>query len=287
MTWAAVIGSPVEHSLSPVLHRAAWSSLGTVTDWTYHAYEVTGDTLADFLATREPGMVGLSVTMPLKQSIITHLDAIDPQAHAVGAVNTVIATGNVLTGFNTDIHGIITALTQGRESASLPIGHSPLRAVILGGRATAASALAALGSLGITDIAVVARRHGGPGSVLMAAARLGITYTQVMWNNTPEVLNVINAADIVVSTVPAGVTDDLATRITPRTDATLLDVVYSPWHTRLVDAWLAAGAHVVHGTDMLLHQAAMQVRLMTGRDPETSTMRSALLAATRHQRSTS
>lgn len=285
--WAAVIGSPIEHSLSPVLHTAAWGSVGAPDSWHYHRYEVTQDTLPGFMSAREPNMLGLSVTMPLKQAMIPLLDAVDPQAQAVGVVNTVVESAELLTGFNTDVHGIMAALHEERAAAGLdtphpeaqPAGeraHSSLRAVILGGRATASSALAALGSLGVHDITVAARQFAGPHSVLMAAARLGLSFTQLPWQHTDAVIEAINAADIVISTMPAGVTDELALKVTPRADASLLDIVYSPWHTPLVDAWHKVGGHIVHGSEMLIHQAAQQVHLMTGRTPDIEVMRAAL-----------
>lgn len=301
MTWAAVIGSPISHSLSPVLHQAAWQSIGAPQEWIYQPIEVTTETLKDFLGTRPPEMLGLSVTMPLKQEIIALLDAVDPQAQAVGAVNTVIDSGGVLTGLNTDVHGITAALEEGRASADLTLppqeqristaphthgadASSPatgMTALILGGRATASSALAALGSLGIRRFSVAARQFAGPNSVTQAAHRLGVTFDPIQWNQTDSVLRAIHQADIVISTMPKGVTDDLAPLISPRQNQTLLDIVYSPWQTPLVRAWKATGGHVVHGSEMLIHQAAMQVRLMTGYTPDLSAMRDALNAARR------
>lgn len=294
VTWAAVIGSPIAHSLSPILHRAAWDSLGLPAAWEYYRHEVTARSVGDYLASLEPGLLGLSVTMPAKQAIIPLLDVIDPQAEAAGAVNTVIPSAGILTGFNTDVHGILAALTTCRQDAGLPIPEphslpsgsgatSPsaptLRAVILGSGATASSALAALGSLGIDDVSVVARQCAGPGRIMMAAQRMGVTFTHIPWTHTSESVNALNQADIVISTVPASATGDLLSGLQPRSTSSLLDVVYSPWMTPLALAWANAGAHVVHGTEMLLHQAAMQVRLMTGKNPNLEVMREALRAA--------
>lgn len=301
MTWAAVIGSPISHSLSPALHTAAWHTIGAPDTWEYRTAEVTTDSLASFIANVDEQCLGLSVTMPLKQAIMTHLDVIDPQAQAVGAVNTVIPASGILTGFNTDIHGIITAIRQGRLKAGLPMpavltqpsmphqsplhlheaatAASPMKALILGGRASASSAIAALGSIGVTDISIAARRMAGPDSAFMAATRLGVTCQHIPWQNPSQVVQAINEADIVISTMPAGVTDEIAQHVQPKETSTLLDIVYSPWHTPLVERWHKHGGHTVHGTDMLLHQAAMQVRLMSGKDPDVDTMKNAMLAA--------
>ncbi len=276
MTWAAVIGSPIAHSLSPVLHRAAWQSLGLGENWDYRRLEQTEETLPGFIAGLGPDCLGLSVTMPCKQAVIPLMDAVDPMAEAVGAVNTVVTGGGLLTGFNTDVHGIVQALREARAARGLG---APECAVILGTRATASSALAALGHLHIPRMILVGRRFGGPGSATMAATRLGVMPEQVPWARTDAVLSAIDQSDIVVSTMPAGIPDQLAEQMAPRADQTLLDVVYSPWETALVRRCTEAGAVVVHGTEMLLHQAAQQVRLMTGRYPEVEPMRRAMVLA--------
>lgn len=281
MTWAAVIGSPIDHSLSPILHRAAWDSIGLPADWTYTRRQVEEADLEIFLAQCDAECLGLSVTMPCKQAIIPLLDAVDPMADAIGAVNTVVHAGGLLTGFNTDVHGMVMALREARAAAQCP---PPERATVLGARASASSALAALGTLGVTDISVAARRFGGAGSVVTAATRLGLTIEHVMWTRSEAVDASVRSADILISTMPAGVADELAWRIACghlaiRPRATLLDIVYSPLTTNLVAAWRQAGGVVAHGLDMLLHQAALQVQLMTGRQPDLAHMRGALESA--------
>lgn len=276
MKWAAVIGSPIDHSRSPILHRAAWENLGLGQDWEYRRIECTEDQVPSLLTRVDANCLGLSVTMPCKHAVMAHLDAIDPLAVAVESVNTVISAGGVLTGFNTDVHGIQAAL-EGATSRH-GVASAPTSAVILGSGATASSALAAVGSMGVRDITVIARRFSGPHSILMAAMRLGLTINQVPWADLDGVVATINAADLVVSTVPSGVADVWATEVTPHEDQILLDVVYQPLHTALVEAWRVAGAPVAHGLDMLVHQAAAQVRLMTGRDVDPEVMRAAVVA---------
>ena len=273
MPWAAVIGSPISHSLSPLLHRAAWDSLGLGPEWEYLRVEQTAQTLSGFMASLREGFVGLSVTMPCKQVVAPLLDAIDPLAQAVGSVNTVVPAGPVLTGFNTDVHGVVRALTEARGAAGLGRVRS---AVILGARATASSALAALGSMHAEHVSVVARHFAGPGTVATAATRLGVDIEMVPWGRSDAVHEVISRADVLVSTLPAGAADDLARTLVPRVDQVLLDVVYSPLDTALVRTWRDHGAPVAHGLEMLLHQAVLQVRLMTGRDPDIAHMRRVL-----------
>lgn len=272
--WAAVIGSPIAHSLSPVIHRAAWERLGLAGSWEYRSAEVDRGGLGAFIAGLDPQCRGLSVTMPCKQAVMPLMDVVDPLAAAVGAVNTVVPGAGVLTGFNTDVHGITTAIAEARAARGLGPARS---ACVLGARATASSALAALGALGVTRTTVVARRFSGPGSVVAAAARMGVGIDQVLIGDTTRAGAAL-AADIVVSTLPAGAADPLAALVRPGGHQCLLDVVYAPRDTALRRAFEAGGAVIAEGTEMLIHQGAQQVRLMTGRDPDTGVMRAALEA---------
>lgn len=272
--WAAVIGSPIAHSLSPVIHRAAWERLGLAGDWEYRSAEVDRGGLGAFIAGLDPQCRGLSVTMPCKQAVMQLMDVVDPLAATVGAVNTVVPGAGVLTGFNTDVHGITTAIAEARAARGLGPARS---ACVLGARATASSALAALGALGVTRTTVVARRFSGPGSVVAAAARMGVGIDQVLIRDTARAGAAL-AADIVVSTLPAGAADLLAALVRPGGHQCLLDVVYAPRDTALRRAFEAGGAVIAEGTEMLIHQGAQQVRLMTGRDPDTGVMRAALEA---------
>ena len=266
------------HSLSPVLHRAAYAALG-LHSWRYQAIEVDEAGLAGWLAGLDDEWAGLSLTMPLKRSILPHLAAVTPLAAAVGAVNTVLVrTGESpavadgggaatlrLEGDNTDVHGILAAL---REGGTGPVG----RAHVLGAGATACSAVAALRELGCTDPVVHARSAARAAELLAAADRLGVRVRLAGMDD----LSGLGTADVVISTLPAGAADPLVGRIlaVPPTGV-LLDAVYHPWPTRLGRAWQDAGGRVVGGFVLLLHQAVAQVALMTGRTPPVDAMRSA------------
>ena len=148
--WAAVIGSPIAHSLSPVIHRAAWEQLG-IDGWEYRRAEVTEESLPTFIGQLDESFCGLSVTMPCKQAVMPLLDAIDPLASAVGAVNTVVPSAGMLAGFNTDVTGSASAIRRACSRSGVSV---PSSALVLGARATASSALAALGELGLTTLSV-------------------------------------------------------------------------------------------------------------------------------------
>ncbi|GAA2231488.1 shikimate dehydrogenase [Promicromonospora sukumoe] len=317
---AAVLGHPVAHSLSPVLHTAAYRALG-LEGWDYAVHDVTEETLAGFLGDieRAPGRdwAGLSLTMPLKQAVIPLLDHVEPLAAAVGAVNTVLfaAVGGVVTttGTNTDVHGIVAALREGLGTGP---GERPVaEAVVLGGGATAASALAALAELGCPSARVFVRSLDRIGPLREAVARMGVSPSFEVFDDAATTAALVRA-DAVVSTTPKYAADVWAKLLTdgavladgalltdgvavpegsvppdgsavPDGTATssdvphgvLLDVVYDPRPTALQSAWTALGAPAVGGERMLLHQAAEQVRLMTGRAAPLEAMDQALRAA--------
>ncbi|MDO4791110.1 MAG: shikimate dehydrogenase [Buchananella hordeovulneris] len=275
MARAAVVGDPISHSLSPVLHLAGYASLGL--EWSYERCRVPEGELGQFLAALDSEWVGLSVTMPHKSAAVELAHSVDPLAAALGVANTLVRhSSGHLTAFNTDVAGIAAAL---REVA--PAQWRPERSVILGNRATACSALAALGELGCTEHSVVARRHGGPGSTALVSHALGVEHRPLLWRQDEFTAQAVQDADVVISTVPAGVADPLAQFVAEhaKPSAVLLDVVYHPWPSALTQVWLDSGKTAAPGWLMLLHQAVMQVQLFTGRAPNVDAMRAALTGA--------
>lgn len=272
---AGVLGHPIGHSLSPVLHRAAYDALGL--DWRYDAYDVEAAGLAAFLSTLDDSWVGLSLTMPLKVEAVRHMDFVEPLAKSLGAVNTVLrqptAAGGPLTGVNTDVPGIVAAFREaGLESAD--------RAVILGGGATATAAVAAIAALGCAAPVVAVRERARAGGLLRAASKLGVEPRLIDIADAPQALA---RAEAVVSTIPASAGEALASLVEP-TDRTafLLDAVYDPLVTPLGAAWVSAGGTAIGGVRMLLHQAAEQVRLMTGQVAPIAAMNAALVSQLSH-----
>ncbi len=261
---AAVLGRPVEHSLSPVLHRAAYAALGL--DWTYEALDCGPDELAAVLANR-PDWAGFSCTMPLKHAALRIADEASPLARAVGAANTLLPreAGGWLAD-NTDVAGIVGALRD-RVTAA------PSRVSVLGAGGTAQAAMAALADVGVPNCTVLVRDPAKAGALTATAQRLGVSVLiEGLSVDAPAL-----AAELVISTLPPGAADALASRAwTDR--QTLLDVVYDPWPTKVAAAVAAAGGALLSGALMLLHQAAAQVELMTGRSAPLDAMRSALTA---------
>jgi shikimate dehydrogenase len=272
---AAVIGHPVSHSLSPVMHRAAYAALG-LDGWGYDARDVDEHALPAFLDGLDGTWAGLSVTMPLKHAVRDFLVDESDLAAQVGAVNTVVIAGDGRHGYNTDVYGIINALAEAGVTA---LAH----ATVLGGGATAASALAALRDLGCAEPLVAVRSPQRSGRLREAAERLGVRPRFVPLDDSAALAGAVTGpGGAVVSTLPAGAADPLCGSLLDagsggrdQAPVPLLDVVYAPWPTALASAWRRAGGTVVGGFSMLVHQAEGQVRLMTGQRPPLELMRAA------------
>ena len=261
---AAVLGTPVAHSLSPVLHRAAYAALGL--DWAYEAIECDAASLPAVLAARDD-WAGLSCTMPLKRAVLEVADEVMPTAALVGAGNTLLplADGGWRAA-NTDVAGIVAAVREHRVA--------PASATVLGAGGTAQAAVVALSALGLSACTVLVRDTARTGDVLGTGAACGVSVTVEVLGATARAL----AADLVISTLPRGAADPLADAVW-RPGQAVLDAVYDPWPTVLAAAAQSAGATVISGALMLLHQAAAQVELMTGRTAPVDAMRDALRVA--------
>lgn len=261
---AAVLGSPVDHSLSPVLHGAAYESLGL--PWSYERIDCDGDRLPDLVRSAGPEWAAFSVTMPGKAAAAAVADERSGLVDLLGVANSLFRSGTGWRAENTDVDGIREAL----RAAGVPTVTRPL---LVGSGHTARAALAAVAHLGALRVVVAARR---PGAVLDLAARLGLEAEAVSFDEA-AVAAVVDDVDLVVSTVPAGVADVLAPLLARV--PTLLDAVYHPWPTPLAAAG-GADRRTVTGLDMLMHQAFRQVELFTGLPAPRDAMRAALLAAT-------
>ncbi|WP_331446239.1 shikimate dehydrogenase [Streptomyces xanthochromogenes] len=249
---AAVLGSPIAHSLSPVLHRAAYAELG-LDHWSYDRFEVDEAGLSGFFAGLDGSWAGLSLTMPLKRAVIPLLDAVSATAASVEAVNTVVFTddGRRL-GDNTDIPGMIAAL----EERGVTRVES---AAVLGAGATASSAVAALARICTGPVTAYVRSEARAEEMRGWGERLDVDVRTVDWARAAEAFE----APLVIATTPAGTTDALAAAV-PERVGTLFDVLYEPWPTALAAAWSERGGAVVGGLDLLVHQAVLQVEQMTG-----------------------
>ena len=259
-----VLGRPIAHSLSPVLHRAAYAELGL--DWEYAAHDVGEDDLPGFLAGLDGSWRGLSLTMPLKRAVMPLLDEVSETARTAGGANTVVLDDGRLLGDNTDVPGAVRALQE-------RLGGAPDSALVLGGGATAASVLLALADLGCHRATLLVRDP----------ARAAETLEAVHRHRTPPLVTVARLsdldratvdADLLVSTIPVEAQTQGVLSAAAQVGA-VFEVVYDPWPTPVAEVAQSAGTPLVDGLDLLAHQAALQVVLMTGGEVAVDVLREA------------
>jgi shikimate dehydrogenase len=259
----AVLGDPIEHSLSPVLHRAGYAATGL--DWSYDAVRVPAGGLADHLAGLDESWRGLSLTMPLKREAIPLANTVSARAALVGAANTLVLVDGEVHADNTDLPGAAAAI---RERYDGPV----TAATILGAGATAASVGLALCDLGARSVLLLARDPARAAETVEALGR----HPSAPGVEVGALADDPVRGEVVVSTIPAAAqTPDLIERCAGA--AVLFDAIYDPWPTPLA---AAAGDRVlVSGLDLLVHQAALQFEIYTGVPAPLEQMRAAGLEA--------
>ena len=261
----AVLGQPIAHSKSPLLHSAAYAALGL--DWRYDRVELSGEGLEHFIRSRDSGWRGLSLTMPLKRDVLPLLDASDPLVSLTGAANTVLfepgaadsdgLPTRTVRGFNTDVYGVSQALKVAGVG-------KPRLVHVLGAGATAASIIVAVGELGARSIVILARTPAKAAPLEELGESLGIDVTVRPLDETGG-----EVPDLVASALPGHVEHAPRFPIEVYTGSVLFDVAYDPWPSALATTWLEHGGTVVSGLEMLLHQALAQVRIFVTGSPVT------------------
>jgi shikimate dehydrogenase len=251
-----VIGDPVRHSLSPTLHNAAFAALGL--DWVSVAFPVASGALDVALpGVRALGLRGLSVTMPFKEPVAAAVDRTSPTAERLGAVNCVVVEPDGLVGHNTDGEGFVAALRRG--AGFDPSGR---RCLVAGAGGAARAVVLALANAGAAEVIVVGRAPARAAAAAALAGAAGRTGTP------PDASDV----DLVVNATPAGMAGTESAAELPPVDPGLLghgqlavDLVYAPRPTRWLELAGGRGAATLDGLGMLVHQAALQIELWSGR----------------------
>ena len=250
-----MIGDPVRHSLSPVIHNAAFDALGL--DWAYLAFPVPGGAAAQALeAMTTLGIEGLSVTMPHKADIAAAVDELTPEAERLGVANTVFRRGSTLVGHSTDGDGFVRSLDVDHG-----VGIGGRRTLIVGTGGAARSIIEAMGRAGPAEIAVVSR------SVERARAVIGLADAARVGS-----MDDVAKADLVINASPVGMGGGIDPSGVPvpvellGADQVVVDIVYQPLQTPLLEAAGRAGAATVNGVGMLVHQAALQFERWTGHE---------------------
>lgn len=257
----AVLGKPINHSLSPAMHQAAYAALG-LEGWTYEAFEVDESSLTSFVEGLDEQWVGLSLTMPLKRAVIALADDVDPVAKALGVANT-LQLGERRLALNTDCAGATGALAER--------GIVDITSVrVLGGGATASSIVHALARKPGLTIEFVVRDEQRAAEAIAVAKRAGAAVTV-----RPFEAPMLDVVDLLVSTVPGAL---LHTHELVEATRAVFDVIYDPWPTPLAAAAEEHNRPFVSGLDLLAHQAALQVELFTGDHIDPQVLREAALA---------
>jgi shikimate-5-dehydrogenase len=270
---AGVLGSPVTHSLSPVLHLAAYQALG-LPDWTYERIECDAETLPSLVSSLGPEWTGLSVTMPGKHAALSFASKATERAVAVGAANTLVRLDSgVWHADCTDVDGVVGALRAagGYQPAAGAAG------LVLGAGGTASAALAGLRELGVSRVTVVLRDPARADGIMACAKRLELPLSVVAWAEA-DFAALASGVAVLVSTTPSSAIDGILDALAQA--ECVLDVIYHPWPTPLATAVLDRGGRIATGLDMLLHQAFAQVEQFTGQPAPRAAMRDALRAET-------
>ena len=267
--FVGILGWPLEHTLSPVIHNVAFRAVGL--DWTYLAFPVPPERLSDAIAgLRALGSAGANVTMPHKQTVIPLLDGISGDARAVGAVNTIQRLGDRLIGHNTDVDGFREFVSE--EAGVAVRGTS---CVVLGAGGAARAIVRALEELGVGEVSVVARREEAAESVA-GSARPGFARA-APWERARALAE---ASGVIVNCTPLGMRgEDVLPGASFHEGQLVVDLIYQPPTTPLLDNARAAGAVAWGGLGMLVLQAAASFGIWTGQDPPTDVMSAAAVRA--------
>ena len=266
--FAGVIGWPLEHTLSPVIHNAAFRSVGI--DWVYLGWPVPPESLGAAIAgLRALGVMGVNVTMPHKEAVLEHCDEVSGDARDVGAVNTIQHIGGRLIGHNTDVDGFREFLLS--DAGVDVTGRS---ALVLGAGGAARAVVKALADLGAGEISIAARRAEQVANIVPLGAGSAVA---LPWD---EAVANVGRADVIVNATPLGTGGgDALSDPSFRSGQVVVDFVYDPPNTALVERAREQGAEAWGGIGMLVHQAASSFRIWTGQDPALEVMSAAALHA--------
>jgi shikimate dehydrogenase len=253
MIHAAVLGSPISHSLSPRLHMSAYKFLNIA--GSYEAFDVAAGTLKDFLRDKNQGWTGFSLTMPLKEEVLSIADTIDPLVQRIQCGNTLVRQSEQWSLYSTDVMGFQNAWHIANTSR-------PKSVLIVGSGATARAAIAAFDG-SETSISVLHRNSDREKSMRDSAIKSKIGF--IPW----QFSNLFYECDLVINTTPKGALDLFAKKLSEKPRGIFFDVIYNPWPTDFAATWSAKGAFVISGLDLLIAQGVEQIRLFTGVDIDT------------------
>ncbi|PRQ11960.1 shikimate dehydrogenase [Corynebacterium sp. 13CS0277] len=253
---AAIVGTPIGHSLSPVLHNAGYAALG-MDDWEYGSFDCDAAGLPALVDSLDDTYVGLSVTMPGKFAVLDIANEISARCEDIGSGNTLVRTETGWRADNTDVDGIRAALERLRVDAP-SVAAEGSEAVLIGGGGTARTVLWTMAELGCSKVTVINRTDRSE-ELSPLVTRTGAEFEWLP--PTADLRETIERTSVVINTVPVPGTLDL---VEACSHAPLFDVIYNPWPTPLAQAARAHGHPVAGGHVMLAHQAFSQFEQFTG-----------------------
>jgi shikimate dehydrogenase len=277
MKWAGLIGYPVAHSLSPRLQQAAFDAHKI--DARYELWETAASALPERIQSlRASDMLGANITIPHKTAVLPWLDECDPQAARIGAVNTIVNRNGRLCGYNTDAPGFLRALRE-KTAASFALRGS--RVVLLGSGGAARAAAVALLDSQVSSLVLLGRTEPHLAALLMdLQPQAGDCVLQSSILGTVQAEQSLQAVDVLINTTSVGLkVDDLTLliKVEALAKSTLvMDMIFNPPLTPLLQAASAHGCAVLNGLSMLLYQGTAAFELWTGRDAPVEIMRVAL-----------
>lgn len=275
-----VIGDPIEHTMSPVMHNAAFKELGL--DYLYVSFRVRKEELGEVMeSVRALNMRGLNVTLPHKVAIIPFLDKLDPLAKKIGAVNTIVNDDGVLTGYNTDATGFLQALL---DNGVKPEGK---RVVILGAGG-ASRAISYILAERVTHLVILNRRLELDWAKALAQRISRVSKeVKALELNEKNLKTVLAGADILINATSVGMSPDANKTPVParllKASLIVFDIVYNPIQTRLRKEAEAAGAQTIGGLDMLVWQGAIAFEKWTGQKAPLDLMKREAVKALGHE----
>lgn len=272
MTRLALIGYPLAHSVSPAMYNAAFPAMGI--DATYEAWPIPPEEVAEAIRSlRDEGMLGMNVTVPHKEAVLSLVDELEPVAAAIGAVNCIVKQDSRLIGHNTDRYGFIRSL---REAGCEPQGRT---ALLLGAGGSARAVAFALVEAGATRVSIASRTRERADQLAESLRQYagGSHIRSLGWLDS-DFVDACNDAELIVNCTPVGMKHSAQENDSPlpaellRTDLWVYDLVYNPRQTVLLAEAKRAGAKPIGGLEMLVYQAAESVRLWTGREAPVNIM---------------
>lgn len=265
MIRGAVLGSPISHSLSPVLHRTAYEKLGVF--GRYQAIDVTSDHLGEFVSGLDESWTGLSLTMPLKEIVLKVADEVDDLAMRINSANTLVRSPKGWRALTTDVNGFSQALLSNGVTEFNKV-------IILGSGATARAAAASCDGPN-RQIMVIHRSPGREDAMRKCVQFANLVFAD--WGTE------LAEADLLINATPAGVADSYAERLPVLVHGVYFESLYNPWPTKMLAGWRASSGLGIDGLDLLVHQGIDQVELMTGKSVQRAVLapvlRMACLAA--------